>query len=130
MESVLNWSSLLNTLLLFALATGVFVAFRNGKRQTVVTIQHETIEALQARVQTLEARQRDLEKENDHLKFVLDTIKEALSKEHIGITIDGDMVTISNSANKVRNTVRKRPVQPNPLALAAPLPISKQERKA
>ena len=103
-------TSLLNTVLLIGLFFGGFFAFRSGKRQAVVTIQRETIDALQARIDALESRQLDLDKENSHLRYVIETIQQALSQEGFGVTINGDMVTIRDQSGRASSIRRSSPI--------------------
>ncbi|MBX6362104.1 MAG: hypothetical protein IRZ03_18780 [Acidobacterium ailaaui] len=87
---------LINTVLLIATSIGAFLFIRNSRRQTVIGLQSEAIDALQSQVVSLQARLESLEEENNRLRTVLDTIRAALKEQGIIITIDGEMVTITN----------------------------------
>ncbi|MGH2505945.1 MAG: hypothetical protein ACRDHZ_00770 [Ktedonobacteraceae bacterium] len=108
MTTLSTLASLFNTVLLICMALGGFLAFRSGKRQAVVSIQRETIEALQARIDALDSKTSDLDKENSHLKYLLETIQAALSQKGIAVTISGDLVTIQDQEGRA-SSIRRRP---------------------
>jgi hypothetical protein len=100
---------LINTVLLIATSIGAFFFIRNSRRQTVIGLQSDAIDALQSQVVSLQARLESLEEENSRLRTVLDTIRAALKEQGIIITIDGEMVSITNQrANKTH--YRRPPV--------------------
>lgn len=103
-------SAVANTVLLIALFLGGIFAFRSGKRQAVVNIQRETIDAQNQRIDAFEGKLKDLEKENDHLKFIIETIQAALQTQGIAVTISGDLVTIRDQSGNVSNMLRKPPI--------------------
>ena len=104
--TLLSNASFLNTILIICAVVGGFFAFRNGKRSETVRIQKENNEALLTRIELLEKKISDLEKENHLQQHIIDTITSALKQRGMVITIDGDMVTIADAAG--RSTSRKR----------------------
>lgn len=106
----MEWLSILNTAITAAIALGAFVAFLRSNKSEVSAIQEKTIQALKIRLETVEAKQADLEKDKIRLEQVIDTIQSALTKRGIHITIDGDMVTIDDgkaSSSMHRRTTRQ-----------------------
>lgn len=103
-------SGVVNTVLLIALFFGGIFAFRSGKRQAVVNIQRETIDAQNQRIDAFEGKLKDLEKENEHLKFIIETIQAALQAQGIAVTISGDLVTIRDQSGNISNMLRKPPI--------------------
>lgn len=97
-----------NVVLGVCVLIGGFLAVRNGKRAELVKFQRETIEALQQRIETLEGKISDFEKENVIQRHIIDTITLALKKRGMVITIDGDMVTIEDKSGS--STHRKRTI--------------------
>ncbi len=79
---------------------GGYIALRSGKTRTSGQLQSQAIEALQAEVTSLNRRMQDLEKENTHLQHLLSLIKTALGKRGLLISIDGDLLTISDGHHK------------------------------
>jgi len=110
-------SGVINTVLLIALFFGGIFAFRSGKRQAVVNIQRETIDAQNQRIDTFEGKLKDLEKENEHLKFIIETIQAALQAQGIAVTISGDLVTIRDQSGNISNMLRKPPISVIPTAM-------------
>ncbi len=95
--SSLSGASTLNTILLVCILIGGLFAIRSGKRGELLKFQKETIEALQQRIDALEGKVADFEKENVIQRHIIDTITSALKQRGMVITIDGDMVTIQDS---------------------------------
>lgn len=106
MLSILNNISFINTILIMFLTIGGFMAFRNGRRAELTKFQKETIEALQQRIENLEGKIGDVEKENIVQRHVIETITEALKQRGMIITISGDLVSIEDSRGTT--THRKR----------------------
>lgn len=79
---------------------GAFFAFRKVQRESIIKFQKETIDSMKDRIDLLEGRVNDLDKENYSLKQTLETVKEALKQRGMIVTIDGDLVTISDSDGK------------------------------
>lgn len=110
MTDIYMLTSIGNTVLLIALALGAIFAFRSGKKQAVVNIQRETIDAQNQRIDALAGKVKDLEKENEHLKFIIQTIQAALQAQGIAVTIAGDLVTIRDQSGNVSSMLRKPPI--------------------
>lgn len=107
MISMLDFPLLLNVVLTAALVIGSFFAFRNGRYTQLAKFEKETNDALQRRIDVLEGKITDLEKQNAVHQHLIDTISSALKQKGIMITIDGDMVTILDKAGR-QATYRKR----------------------
>ena len=111
---------------------GFAAAFRNGRQvqltsfqQAAATAQGAANTALQQRIEALEGRIEDFEKENIVQRHIIDTVIAALKQQYgILITIDGDMVSISDASGSA-STHRKRRT---PQAPPGP-PSSKKEEK-
>lgn len=78
-------------------AVGGFIAYRFSYNKTSGEIQERVIGALKTETETLRTQVADHEKEIARLRGVIETVKEALSKEGIRITIDGEMVMIQDA---------------------------------
>lgn len=87
---------LINILLVICVTVGGFFAFRNGKQTQLAKFQSDTITALKERISTLEGKITDVEKENVIQRHVLETITSALKQRGLIITVDGDLVTITD----------------------------------
>ncbi len=110
MNEIYNATGILNTILMLCMIIGGYIAIKSGKHQQTGTIQSQAIDALQAELESLQRRIEVLEKENTQLEHLIETIKEAISHKGIEITINGEMVTISDStgnSSTVRKTSRK-----------------------
>jgi hypothetical protein len=83
-------------LILAALVGGVFVV-RNTKRNGIVQIQSDTIEAMQHQLDALKEQNTQQQEKIDHLEDELKTMREALEDEGIFIVVDGKKVTIKNA---------------------------------
>lgn len=103
---------ILNSVLTIAVILGGIAVFKNTKKTGIIQIQDQTIEALQQQINALKAGQETLQKENNHLQYVIETISAALKQKGIIITVDGEMVTINDgrqSSSMRRST--KQPVK-------------------
>jgi hypothetical protein len=110
MSELYTFSAIANTVLLICMLFGGFFAFRSGKRQAIVNVQRETIDAQDKRIDAMEGKLHDLEKENDHLKFIIETIQAALQATGIAVTINGDLVTIRDQSGNASSMMRKPPI--------------------
>jgi ABC-type phosphate transport system auxiliary subunit len=97
MNELYNAAGILNTLLMLCMIVGGYIALKSGRQQQAGTIQSQAIDALQAELASLQRRIEVLEKENSRLKQTIDLIKSALSQRGVLISINGDLVTISDS---------------------------------
>jgi hypothetical protein len=86
-------------LTLFALAGG-YVAFRNGKNQQSSVIQEQTINALLARVETLEKQVEEAQQKLAKEQQLLATIRLALKRRGLHIEIGDGLVTLIDANNQ------------------------------
>lgn len=106
----LSWLNLIGG---FAALLGIFgfigglFAFRNGRQTQLSKFQESTNTALKQRIEALEGKISDLEKENAVQRHIIGTITSALKQRGMIVTIDGDMVTISD---KTSSTHRRRTI--------------------
>lgn len=96
MENLYSLTSILNILFLVAAMIGGYMALRSGKHQKAGEIQGQVIDALKAELETLQRRMDTLERENTRLTQTINLIKSALSQRGMIVTINGDLVTISD----------------------------------
>lgn len=88
---------------------GGFFSFRNGRQTQLTRFQEATNTALKQRIEALEGKIQDLEKENHVQQHIIETIISALKQKDMVITIDGDMVTISDKRGGT-STHRRRTI--------------------
>src|SRR5947209_10826228 len=93
-----NFLSILNLVLLIATTLGGILAFRHGFTRTANEVQERVITALNSELETLSARIENMEKENIRLRQIIATICSALKQRGIAVTIEGDMVNISDQS--------------------------------
>jgi hypothetical protein len=91
-----NIISIVSMLLTIAGILGGILAFKNGFARTANEVQDRVINALQQEISVLHMRLADLEAENRRLDQVLITLCEALKKRGIVVTIDGNLVTVTD----------------------------------
>lgn len=113
--------TLLSTVLSLGLIIGGIFAWRAGMFTGTTEIQTRTIEALKTRVETLEGQVESDEKEITRLRQVLNTVRHALGRRGLHIQIDGDVVTLFDSAGQSDSTpihpkIRKPPRPLNPIS--------------
>jgi hypothetical protein len=84
--------------LAIATVIGGIMAYRHGFTKTANEVQERVIHALQTELTTLQDRLTELEKANTRLHQVIATICSALKKRGIAVTIEGDMVNISDQS--------------------------------
>jgi hypothetical protein len=90
---------------------GVFV-YKSTKRNGIVSIQSETIVAMQQQIDALKAQNTQQQEKIDHLEFEAKATREALQDEYgIFITVDGERVTIKNSAEPDTRHIIRRPTK-------------------
>ena len=107
-NDLLPYLSILSLVLTISFVIGGF-SFKNGRTEKLAKFQKDTNDALQQRIEVLESKIGDFEKENVVQRHVIDTIVSALKQRGIIITVDGDMVTIQDARGT--STHRKRTVQ-------------------
>jgi cell division protein FtsB len=103
MSEIYNAAGILNTVVILLVLAGGYIALRSGKHQKTGEIQGQVIEALKAELETLQRRMDRLEKENTRLTQTIGLIKSALSHRGMIITIDGDLVTISDNKGSIQS---------------------------
>lgn len=86
--------TLFNMVITLGLIIGAIVAYRNGLARATDEIQSRVIMTLQSEIQALKDRLESLEKENTRLSQVIMTIRTALKRRGLHITIDGELVSI------------------------------------
>jgi len=86
---------------------GIFV-FRKAQKNATVQVQEQTIVALQQQIDALTHRIDNLEREKERQAHIIETIQEALKRRGILVTIDGDLVTISDGTATSSSMIRKR----------------------
>jgi hypothetical protein len=107
-----NFVSLMNVLFAILGISGIigtFLIIRNTRRAAIVTIQDQTIQALQQQINALKAGQEALQKDNSHLQYVIETISSALKQKGILITIEGEMVTLEDGrrSSSIRRSTKQ-----------------------
>jgi cell division protein FtsB len=90
--------TLFNLLITLCFVIGTIVAYKNGLAKATEEIQTRVIAALQSEIQSLKDRLETLEKENTRLNHVLTTIRMALKRRGLVITIDGELVSIHDQS--------------------------------
>lgn len=105
---MLNFITILNLCVTLGLTAGCVIAFRYGFTRTAQEIQDRVIKALQSEIGSLQDRIVALEKENTRLSHVIMTIRAALKRRGLHITIDGDLVSIHDRSGKLTQTSRIR----------------------
>jgi septal ring factor EnvC (AmiA/AmiB activator) len=98
-------------ILTFVLTIGVgYIAARSLARSKVGDAankaQSDAIKAMEEEIKSIRRKMDDLEKDNKRLKRVIETIRVALSRRGITITISDDAIDIEDS--KKSTTVRIR----------------------
>jgi hypothetical protein len=117
--------------LTIAVAAGATFAFRSSRKDTLIKFQDQTAAAFQARLKLLESEMAKIKEENVQLRsevtkikeenvqlrHLLETIQIALRQRGINVTIDGDLITItdmSGGGEKTQHRRRLPPVQKPP----------------
>lgn len=98
--------SILNLALSIGLAIGGLAAFRHGFTRTANEVQERVIHALESEINALKDRLGELEQENARLTQVIVTIRTALRRRSIFITIDGEIVSIRDRSGKLTQATR------------------------
>lgn len=96
MQELLNSLSIVSLVITIAgLVGGVFV-LKAGLNRTANEVQERVINAMQTEISVLRVRLEDLEQENKRLEQVINTLCVALKKRGLIVTIDGNIVTVSD----------------------------------
>ncbi|MGH2480002.1 MAG: hypothetical protein ACRDHW_10145 [Ktedonobacteraceae bacterium] len=98
--------TILNLVLCIGLAIGGWAAFRHGFTRTANEVQERAINALESEINALKDRLGELEKENVRLTQVIATIRAALRRRGVLITIDGEIVSIRDRSGKTTQATR------------------------
>ena len=93
-----NFLSILNLVLAIGTVIGGIMAYRHGFTRTANEVQERVIHALTSELSALTARIESMEKENIRLHQIIATICTALKRRGIAVTIEGDMVNISDQS--------------------------------
>ncbi len=109
MNTLYTLLSFVQLILLLATAAGGLMAFRSSRRSATIAVQKDTIDALKERVELLEKKQLDLERDNTHLSATIELIQSALRQKGFVVTIDGEMVTVIDPAGQSSSSMRRRP---------------------
>jgi len=93
---------------------GIFV-YKSTKKNGIVSIQSETIVAMQQQIDALKEQNKQQQEKIDQLEFESKATRDALKDEYgIFITVDGERVTIKNSAEPDTKHVIRRPPKKTP----------------
>ncbi len=95
-DNVYNILSIFCLILTLCGIFGGILAFRNGFTRTANEVQERVINALESEITTLRMRIEDVERENNRLQQTILTICEALKKRGLAVSIDGNLVSISD----------------------------------
>jgi uncharacterized protein (UPF0335 family) len=93
-----NFLSIINLVLAIATVIGGIMAYRHGFTRTANEVQERVIGALNSELAALTSRIESMEKENIRLHQIISTICTALKQRGIAVTIEGDMVNISDQS--------------------------------
>src|SRR5260221_12962905 len=101
MNSILAQFSRFDAFMLVCLIVGGFFAVRNGRQTQLAKFQEDNNKALKQRIEILEVKAADFEKENVVQRHLIETLISAFKQKGMIVTIDGDMVTICKCWNYV-----------------------------
>jgi hypothetical protein len=90
------------------LAIGGVAAFRYGFTRTANEVQERVIHALESEIGTLKDRLSELEKENARLTLIIATIRTAMRRRGLFVTIEGELVSIRDKAGRFSQETRIR----------------------
>lgn len=96
MQTLINLLSIISLLLTIGGILGGIWAFRNGFTRTANEVQERVINAMEQEIAILHLRLGDLEEENRRLEQIINTICTALKKRGLVVTIEGNIVTVSD----------------------------------
>ncbi|GCF11217.1 hypothetical protein [Dictyobacter arantiisoli] len=100
----MNVVSALNLLLTLAGIIGGIIAYRSGIARSANQIQERVINALEVEMNSMRCKLEDMKAENTRLCVLIDTICAALRKRGLAVSIDGDMVSISDGHGQSTTT--------------------------
>lgn len=112
MNAIMNYLNqfvpVLQTLLAISAIVGALFVARNAKKAGIIQIQDQTIEALQQQINAIKDKQDSLSRENEHLRYIIETISKSLKQKGILITIDGEMVTLTDAHGSSSSSSRRK----------------------
>jgi hypothetical protein len=92
-----NALSLLSLVLTISAILGGILAWRSGFNHTANEVQDRVIHALESEIAALNQRLDTIANENKRLNQMIETICIALKKRGLEVTIDGDVITITDN---------------------------------
>lgn len=98
MDSVNFIYLITNIVIALGTLAGGYIAFRHGFNKQASEIQERVIDALETEMNTLRVKINTLEKDNEHLRKIIDLITQALNTRGWKITIDGDIVSVNDNS--------------------------------
>ena len=101
-----NTLSILNLVLCIGLAIGGVAAFRHGFTRTANEVQERVINALESEINALKDRLSELEKENARLTQVIATIRTAMRRRGLLVTVEGELVSIRDKSGRFSQDTR------------------------
>lgn len=107
-----NITTYLNLVIAVAIVLGGAVAFRFSLNRTANEIQERVINALKSEIQTLQDRIVALEKDNTRLSQTIAIIRTALKQRGMSVTIDGDLISISDAQGNSTHASRMQGINP------------------
>ncbi len=109
--NVSNTQNIINLIYAIMLVSGLvggFFALKRGKRVDSAAMQNDAILALQAQVASMKDELRDLKDENTRLKQTLETVKLALLRRGIHVTIDNETIIVTDKNEEVTTPLTPR----------------------
>lgn len=101
-----NILSIFNLMFCIGLAVGGLAAFRHGFTRTANEVQERVINALESEINALKDRLGELEKENARLTQVIATIRTAMRRRGLVVSVDGELVSIRDRLGKLTQATR------------------------
>lgn len=96
MNELYTTFSIVSLILTISGIIGGYVAFKYGISRTANDVQEHVISALRSEIDVMRDRIADLEQENVRLDQIILTICEALKKRGLIVSIEGNIVTVSD----------------------------------
>jgi len=91
--------TIINLLLTIGLAAGGAIAFKAGFSKAASEVQERVINALETENESQRERIKDLEQRYERLDQIIGTMCEALKKRGLIISVDGNIVNISDGSH-------------------------------
>ncbi|HET8911201.1 MAG TPA: hypothetical protein VFN23_07050 [Ktedonobacteraceae bacterium] len=111
-----NFLPVISIVISIFIVVGGGVAFFSGRGRENSLIQGQTIDALKARIETLESQVESDEREMEHLRQVITTIRQALARRGLHIEIQGNFVTLVDATDGSASTSPSKPPATKKLA--------------